>query len=234
MSDAGAGKVDAGKKDDAKKPSEGKRVLREGGKLILAFLILAAGVGFLAPASDSARHEYLVDAAPAKVWDLIADRGRAPEYLQGITELRLEPAGEGAGEKEEAKVDEAAAKKGEEKAPAAGAKGPLKGSRYVYVYRDSGTMTVEIVEIDPARRRYIEKVLPGGGRDRFFSEITWGYELEEAPGGKTKLVIVNHSVARKPIGNLMAKFAHWSGQMRRRNDAIAQAIQVVMKGGRPF
>jgi uncharacterized protein YndB with AHSA1/START domain len=62
---------------------------------IVGIVALFAASGFLMPRNHQARASALIRAPQAKVWTLVADLSRAPEWMSGVRAMTPEPAENG-------------------------------------------------------------------------------------------------------------------------------------------
>jgi uncharacterized protein YndB with AHSA1/START domain len=191
--------------------------------LVFAFVLI---VGFASSPEFEDRHEVLVDAPPGKVWEIVSDPKRTPEWLPkemtdgGIVEVRTTPAGE-------------KLLKGAEQLLKTGSVDPKSLGRHTYVRADKKTMTLEVVAYE-RNKKYMERVVETDtGMDSFFPEMQWGFELAEAGEGKTRLTVIDGGRAARPHGTFMGKMMAWTGRKRDLFEKMARNIETLAKGDKP-
>lgn len=189
-------------------------------KVLLLLVVLALGaaaaIGFGSDAEFKGRHEVVIDAPVDKVWAIVSDPRRTPEWFPTDME------GGGVKEVKGASLAEKAldiAKEGDTSAL----------SRHTYVRGDGKTLTMEVVDRQP-KRRYLEKVVATDtGMDKLFPEMAWGFELEPAGTGQTKLILFDQGKAAKPMGTLARKLMTWSGSSKHFMESMAKGIEKLAK-----
>jgi hypothetical protein len=189
-------------------------------KFLVLLVVLAAlaamGVGFTAQERFEDRDTFVIDAAPERVWALVADPRLTGRWLPP------EMAGGGIVD-----VKEAAPPTGTS-APSAGAD-PLIGRRFVYHQKDGKTITIEVVE-RVAGRRCVDRVVESSiGFEGYFPELAWGFEVAAAEGGRTSLSPIQLGRAARPFGTLMRRMMEWSGETPKMHAELARAVERAVK-----
>lgn len=198
-----------------------KKLLKWLASIVALVVCGGAGIGFLADARFASRHEVVIDAPIGKVWDVVSEPNRVPEWLPP------EPGGMGVAEVREAGLVEMAARALERSS-----KGEARKSygRHTYVTPEKKTITVEVVERE-SRRRLVEHVTATDTfLDDLFSDLSWGFELSEAGEGRTRLTVLDEGTARRPAGVLLVKAGEWTGMRRREKEKIARNVEAVAQG----
>ncbi len=189
-------------------------------KVLLLLVVLAIGgaaaIGFGSDPEFKGRHEVVLDAPVDKVWAIVSDPRRTPEWFPtdmdggGVKEVKGATLGE--------KLLDVAKE---------GYTAPL--TRHTYVRGDGKTLTMEIVDRQ-YKRRYMEKVIATDtGMDKLFPEMAWGFELEPVGTGQTKLVLFDQGKAAKPVGTLARKLMGWSGSSKHFMESMARNIEKLAK-----
>src|SRR5207249_443417 len=113
-----------------------------------------------------------------------------------------------------------------------GAVDAKKLDRHTYVHKNGATTTVEVAERTPNKVIKEHVVEDTTGMAAMFPEMSWGFELAEAEGGKTKLTPFMMGTARKPLGTFMCKLMDVSGQNRKFQEQMAKNVETLAKGGK--
>jgi carbon monoxide dehydrogenase subunit G len=195
-------------------------------KLLFLLVLLAAaagaGIGYAQDPHMVARTTIRVDAPIAKVWAVVSDPRRTPEWLpQDLMKIdKVELMGKGLLEKAAGAALDAAigieTKSGE------------KTPTHRYVGADGKVLGMQVTAAEK-NKRYMERVVEDTtGMGRFFESMSWGFELAEE-GGKTKLTLVQDGMGKKPLGTLLAFIMQKTGKTESNARRMAANIEALAK-----
>jgi len=191
--------------------------------LLVLVLLLAGGflaIGFLAEPKFDVKHVFIIDAPPEKVWAIVSTPERVTDWMPiQSPEERITAV----------KRFGAAAAAAAEGASAEGVTGTA--SRHTYVHQNGLTSTVEVTRREVGKVYEEHVVEDMTGMASIFPDMSWGFEMAPADGGKTRLTPFMRGVAAKPMGTFMNAFMGATGMARGFQETMAKNVETLAKGG---
>jgi len=194
--------------------------------LLIAFSFGVIVYGYKQDDRFEHRDTYTIDAAPERVWALVADPRNTSKWLPpemcggGLVEIKEAAAPTGTA---------APAAPAPAVAEAAGSAAAFLGKRYVYLQKDRESITIEPTERVQGKRAVDKVVANTIGFEGYFPELAWGFEIAPAEGGRTTLTPLQIGRAAKPWGTIMVRMMEWSGETKKMHAALAKSVEAAAK-----